>query len=295
MKTLNLVTSTLTAAGLAVASSAFSVAPANAFTLNFDGGFGFTNSEATGATAALEFNFIQEGDDVRLDLAIDNTTDDVSSVFEDRTTSGANQATFMGFAFDLLDSVSVKDFTGSSYFGNWSQNTDLNPFDPFDVAVHKNSKLTGGNPNGGLAAGESTSVSFLFDTALSAVDVESGFESGFLDGSLASGARFQEVGGEDGYEGATSEKVKGGIYTAEAPEPEEPVVEEPEEPEEPVVEEPEESEEPVVEEPEEPEEPVVEEPEEPVETASVPEPSTLVGLGLAFGTMFGVRRRRDNG
>ncbi len=139
------------------------------------------------------------------------------------------------------------------------------PYGSFDVGVHKNNNLVGGNPNGGLTAGQQTSVSFVFETALSVLDVESGFESGFLDGSLASAARFQEVGGEDGYGGATSEKVKGGIYTAEAPEPEEP------------------------------EEPVVEEPEEPVETASVPEPSTLVGLGLAFGTMFGVRRRRDNG
>jgi hypothetical protein len=273
MKQHQLLAVALTTAGLVAASSEFAATPANAFTLNFDANYGSSNSTPTGASAALEFDFIQDGDNVRLDLGIDNTTDTVSSLYDDVETAGSTEATFMGFAFDLLDGLSVKDFTGNDYFGNWSEDASLPPYGTFDLGVHKNNKLTGGNPRGGLIAGKSTSISFLFETDLSAEDVESGFQSGFSDGSLGSVSRFQSVGDENSQE--LSDKLKGGIHFDA----------------------------PVFEAPGSGDDGSNDTSNDDSSTSapktsnqsyqSVPEPSALAGLGL-IGALVGIRRRQDS-
>jgi hypothetical protein len=84
-------------------------------------------------------------------------------------------------------------------------------------------------------------------------------------------------------------------------EPEPPVAENPSEPEPPVAENPSEPEPPVAENPSEPEPPVAEEPSSPTDPseefgdesdiASVPEPTTLLGL-FGLGGFFAAKRKR---
>ncbi|NJO94023.1 MAG: PEP-CTERM sorting domain-containing protein [Hydrococcus sp. RM1_1_31] len=79
----------------------------------------------------------------------------------------------------------------------------MNPFGTFDVAVLDNNNFEGGNANGALPQGQSTSVSFLLSgTNLLANTVESDFFTGFSDGSLKAVARFQQVNA-----GAGSDKL----------------------------------------------------------------------------------------
>lgn len=80
MRTLKLVHSVLTTAGVAIAASALTATNADAFTLTFDSFFGTSNSEGTGAIAQVDFTFVDLGaDTVLLQLGIDNTTDEYSS------------------------------------------------------------------------------------------------------------------------------------------------------------------------------------------------------------------------
>lgn len=293
MKTFYSLTTALTTTGLGLASAAFATLPAQAFTLTFDPGFGTSNNQGTGATAQVKFDFVQQGSDVLLNLDVFNTTDG-TSFLDDVNTAGGNIATFMGFAFDLISGVSVKSYTGNNFFGNYLTNVSLNPFGTFDVGVAKNSNFTGGNPNGGLTAGQDTTVSFVLGTAMSALDVETNFWKGFADGSLNSTARFQAVNA-----GAGSDKLLGGLLAADLPPVEQPPVEEPPVEEPPVVVNPP-VEEPPAEEPPVEEPPVVVNPpsdEEEFEydrTKEVPEPSLLAGLGLVFGAMFKATRRKEN-
>ncbi|MGQ9871857.1 hypothetical protein [Leptodesmis sp.] len=57
-----------TAIGLAIASSMFASNPAEAFTLSINPANGST--ENTGASALLDFNFVQDGSNVLLNLGI---------------------------------------------------------------------------------------------------------------------------------------------------------------------------------------------------------------------------------
>ncbi|MDI9638738.1 PEP-CTERM sorting domain-containing protein [Oscillatoria amoena NRMC-F 0135] len=290
-------TKTIAATGLGLASAVCATLPAQAFTLTFDPGFGTSNNQGTGATAQVKFNFEQKGSDVLLNLDIFNTTKG-SSFLDGTNTAGATASTFMGFAFDLISGVSVKSFTGNSFFGNYLTNVSLPPYEQYDVGVSKNNNFIGGGPNGGLTAGKNTTVSFVLSTALSALDVETNFWKGFADGSLDSAARFQAVNA-----GAGSDKLLGGLLAKDLPPAPQPPVVQPPAPQPPVVVNPPVDEPPVVQPPVE-EPPVVQPPvvvnppsEEEFEydrSKEVPEPSLLAGLGLAFGTMLKISRRKQN-
>lgn len=192
----------LLAAGSAIAASVLSATSAQAFTLTFAPQFGST--ENTGATADVAFTFSDLGSDVQLDLNIFNTTNQ---------TPGAQQATLMGIAFNLIGEVSISSFTGSDIFGNLLLNPTLAPYGSFDVGIAKNNDLQGGNPRGALTEGNSTSVSLIFDTALTATEVESEFLVGFSEATLGAVARFQEVG----VDGDRSDSVLGGTSNSLSP------------------------------------------------------------------------------
>jgi hypothetical protein len=206
MKSTNLFTSLLPqgalagtaalAAGLALASSAFTAAPAQAFSLSISPQYGST--ENTGATAELDFDFVDSAGGVTLNLGIANTTDGTAGL-------GATAATLVGVALDLPSIVSSFNFDpGSSTFVREFFNVSIpglaGPFD-FGMRSAGTGNFVGGNPTAGLTAGQSTSVSFLLTGAnLTAAGAESAFLSGYQSGSLQAAGRFQQVnacGGSD--------------------------------------------------------------------------------------------------
>ncbi len=195
------------AAGLALASSAFTAAPAQAFSLSISPQYGST--ENTGATAELDFDFVDSAGGVTLNLGITNTTDGTAGL-------GATAATLVGVALDLPSIVSSFNFDpGSSTFVREFFNVSIpglaGPFD-FGMRSAGTGNFVGGNPTAGLTAGQSTSVSFLLTGAnLTAAGAESAFFSGFQGGSLSAAGRFQQVSGP-GFSGA-SDKVLAGLVT----------------------------------------------------------------------------------
>lgn len=214
-KTLStLLGSSLLAAGVAIAASALTATSAQAFSLFIDPQYGSSNSPATGSTAKLDFTFSQVGSDVLLNLGIKNTTGTVTPTV---TTSGATASTLVGVGFDLASIISSYTYSaGSSTFTSLYQNASLQPFGTFDVGIRSAGpgNFSGGNPQQGLTAGNSTSVSFtLKGTNLTASGVETAFKTGLSDGSLRAVGRFQQVGGGVNYSGSGSDKVLAGGLT----------------------------------------------------------------------------------
>lgn len=196
-----LVGSTLAAAGLALASSTFTAAPAQAFGLSINPQYGST--ENTGATAFLDFDFVDTIQGVLLNLGIKNTTNGTAGL-------GATQATLVGVALDLLGGAPSYD-AGTSAFTKTYTNVSipgLNNNQSFDFGIRSagNGNFVGGNPQSGLTAGQSSSVSFLLSGITgNAAQVESSFFQGFKDGTLKAAARFQQVNA-----GGGSDKVMAG-------------------------------------------------------------------------------------
>ncbi|MBD2099933.1 PEP-CTERM sorting domain-containing protein [Leptolyngbya sp. FACHB-261] len=201
-----IVTGALTSTGFLQA------APAEAFSLSISPQYGST--ENTGSAASLGFNFSQVGANVLLDLTVSNTTNGTQGL-------GATQSTLVGVAFDLLSGVSVSSYNanGSGFTKLWSDSTaTLNPanlFGTFDVGISPpRNSFAGGNPQQGLTAGNSTSVSFLLSgNSLNASNLGSAFLAGFQDGSLRAAGRFQQVNA-----GGGSDKVRAGVPTPPKPE-----------------------------------------------------------------------------
>jgi hypothetical protein len=204
------------AAGLAIASSAFTATPAQAFSLSIAPQYGST--ENTGATAKLDFNFVQQGAQVLLNLNIKNTTNGSAGL-------GATAATLVGVAFDLPTIVSTFTYNaGSSAFTKTYNNVSIPGLtqNTFSVGIRSAGadNFVGGNPQAGLTAGQSSSVSFLLSgTSLTAANVESAFQSGFQDGSLQAGGRFQQVNAGGGSDKVLAGGVTGGADTTAVPEP----------------------------------------------------------------------------
>lgn len=204
-----LIGSTIAAAGLALASSTFTAAPAQAFSLYINPIYGST--ENTGATALLDFKFVDTVQGVLLQLGIKNTTNGSAG-------RGATSATLVGVAFDLLSGVSAPQSgykPGSSTFTKYYTNPSipgLNNNKPFTVGIRSagSGNFVGGNPTAGLTANQSTSVSFLLNGVTgTAAQVEQAFLQGFKDGTLKAAARFQQVEAP-GISGG-SDKVMAGV------------------------------------------------------------------------------------
>jgi hypothetical protein len=201
------------AAGITLLSSIGAVDPAQAFSVSISPDacpVSKCSTENTGATTLLDFTFTQSGNNVLLNLGINNTTNGTVGL-------GATQATLVGVAFDLISGVSLSAVNydaGSSGFTKFWNNAALNPFDTFDVGISPNRQsFAGGNPKDGLTAGQTTLVSFLLTgNNLNAATVESSFLSGFSNGSLQVAARFQQVNA-----GGGSDKVLGGVIETGTP------------------------------------------------------------------------------
>lgn len=198
--------------GMAIAASVVASHPAQAFTISLDPSQGST--ENTGATALLDFNFVQSGSNVLLNLGITNTTNGSTGL-------GATSATLVGVGFDLPSVLSSFQYNAQgSTFTQLFNDAALNPYGSFDIGIRSDGAgdFAGGNPQQGLTAGQSTLVSFLFSgNNLTAGSVESAFLSGIKDGSLDVVGRFQQVN-----TGGGSDKVLGGITggnSAAVPEP----------------------------------------------------------------------------
>lgn len=181
--------------------------------LVFDPAFGSSNSPATGATAEVDFEFTAVNPPpglFDLELTISNTTGSGSFIDPTIPTSGATESTLMGFGFDLPDGMSIvsgsyQDVNG--FFPYLVFDVTLNPLGTVDVAIQKNSSLTGGNPNGGLTEGLTATVNFdlLTDPILNTAEIEDSFTKGFSNHTLDSFARFQAV------TGGLSDKLGGGL------------------------------------------------------------------------------------
>ncbi|MGD1713556.1 hypothetical protein, partial [Dapis sp. BLCC M172] len=191
----------LSVTGVAIASTVLLPTSAEAFTFNFGADSTSSNSPATGASASVDFGFIQQGSDVKIELGITNTTG--SSIFGD----GATASKLTGIGFDLLDGLSFAgSFNSDGFLDTFIENAAFNPFDTLDVGIADNNNFLGGNANGALAQSQSTNVSFLVSGAnLVAATLENDFFTAFTNQTLDIGARFQQVNA-----GAGSDKLLGG-------------------------------------------------------------------------------------
>ncbi|MEG3926936.1 PEP-CTERM sorting domain-containing protein [Microcoleus sp. D3_18a_C4] len=209
-------TACLATAGLAIASSLLTATQAQAFSLSVAPEYGTTNGIGTGATATLDFNFVQSGADLLLNLGITNTTGTKT------TAGGATDSSLVGVAFDVLSGVSasVQSTSGSSFTSFW-QNVEISGLqkDGFDYGISTpRQEFEGGKVKGGLYKNESTLVSFLLTgSSLSAAQAESAFLTGFQNGTLKAGVRFQDVSGS---RVGDSDKVMAGVSADAEPVPE---------------------------------------------------------------------------
>lgn len=209
-------TACIATAGLVVASSLLTATQAQAFSLSVAPEYGTTNGIGTGATATLDFNFVQSGADLLLNLGITNTTGTQA------TAGGATNSSLVAVAFDVLTGVSasVKSTAEGSTFTKFWQNVDIsglhNGFD-YGISIPRK-EFEGGNANEGLYKNQSTLVSFfLTGSSLSAAQAESAFLTGFQNGTLKAGVRFQQVSGS---KVGDSDKVMAGVSADAEPVPE---------------------------------------------------------------------------
>lgn len=204
--------SALATVGIALAST-LAANPAQAFSLSLDPKFGST--ENTGSTANLDFNFVQSGNNVLLNLGIKNTTNGSTGL-------GATESTLVGVALDLLGG-GVTSYTYNSLSSAFSKTfTNVSIPGPFGNTVFdygirsagSGNTFVGGNPQQGLTAGQSTLVSFLLkgNGSLNAAAVENSFLSRFSSGAMSVAGRFQQVNA-----GGGSDKVLGGFVEKSQP------------------------------------------------------------------------------
>ncbi|MEQ8755278.1 MAG: hypothetical protein RID09_17420 [Coleofasciculus sp. G1-WW12-02] len=106
--TSRLLGSSLLATSIALASSLVSANAAQALTINFDSTSTSTNTPATGASAQVDFNFVDVADGVQLDLRLLNTTNQLATSFG----LGATDSEFVAFGFDLPDFISSYTYKG---------------------------------------------------------------------------------------------------------------------------------------------------------------------------------------
>ncbi|NEO25946.1 MAG: PEP-CTERM sorting domain-containing protein [Kamptonema sp. SIO4C4] len=219
----NFVKTSCLSAGVALSAVALTLAPAEAFSLRFSEDIGST--ESTGSSALADFDFVQDGNNVVLNLTMTNTTD-----------VGVEYSTLVGLGWQNPDGSydTSLDSNGTDFTQLYDPAT-LQPYGNFDLGIRADGggNFSGGNPDGGLGIGESATVKVSYSledgSFLDATNLEQMFsdmyQSAGSDGQLASGdysavARFQQVGTDQ--EG--SDKVLGAYFmeddpAADVPEP----------------------------------------------------------------------------
>ncbi|MEB3293449.1 MAG: hypothetical protein VKJ24_09830 [Synechococcales bacterium] len=199
-----------TSTGSASTSTPVTVLPSASY--SFDALFNPTygSTENTGASAAVNFNFLQIGDKIQLDVTLNNTTNGKAGL-------GATQATLVGLAFDAptLWDLSLKTPGGS--FTKFWEDVDLNPFGTFSYGISPDrNSFGGGNANTGIKVGDAA-IKMSFDlkgTGLTAETASKQFTDLFKSGTAQMATRFQQVNA-----GGGSDKVKGQLMIAEVPPP----------------------------------------------------------------------------
>lgn len=179
----------------------------------------YGSTENTGASARALFTFTDVanggGSDVLLTIDITNTTNGTLGL-------GATAATLVALTFDFPTSDSYV-YSGGTVFPTLytGGGASLPPYGTLDVCIRSSGtgNCVGGNPTSGLTAGQSTTVTFRFDTTLTAAALGNLFVTDYLDeandgGGYDSVARFQQVNA-----GGGSDKVIGRDPPIEAPEP----------------------------------------------------------------------------
>ncbi|MDY7020373.1 MAG: PEP-CTERM sorting domain-containing protein, partial [Cyanobacteriota bacterium] len=126
-----------------------------------------------------------------------------------------------GIGFNLANGVSLVNgsFNNTGFLDTLIENASLPPFGTFDIGIADNNNFQGGNAQQALPEGGSTTASLLLSTTSSASDVEQAFLDLFSDDSNFV-ARFQSVNA-----GAGSDKLLGGIVSANGSDEPEPVPE----------------------------------------------------------------------
>lgn len=245
----------LLATSIALASSLVSANAAQALTINFDSTSTSTNTPATGASAQVDFNFVDVADGVQLDLTLLNTTNQLATSFG----LGATDSEFVAFGFDLPDFISSYTYNSlSSPFTGLFADAEINGAggkNIFDIGIRvPNGKgnptaggFQGGSPSGGLNSGESAQVSFFLNTTSNAQAVEQGFANLFKGQEFRAVARFQAVNGP-GFSGDSDKLLVSTISQSDPGDDSE---------------------------------------------VSVPEPGTLAGLALIGGSLAAARRRKS--
>jgi hypothetical protein len=256
--TSGLLGSGLLATSIALASSLVSANAAQALTLNFDSTSTSTNDPATGASAQVDFDFVDvAGGGVQLDLTLLNTTGQLDSSFG----SGATDSDFVAFGFDVSDSISSYTYDPLSspfdrLFGDASLTSNTvegsavisgaggkNIFD-IGIRVAGKGNFSGGQTAAGLNPGESAQVSFFLDTSDNAQAVEQAFADLFNGQEFRAVARFQNVNAGEGSDKLLVNRISNGDPDDNG-------------------------------------------------DVSVPEPGTLAGIALIGGSLAAARRRKS--
>ncbi|RCJ28883.1 hypothetical protein A6770_00295 [Nostoc minutum NIES-26] len=206
-----LVASSTLTAGVAMMATPTAM-PAQAFQISIGPDYGSTGD--TGASALLDFNFSQSGDRVQLDLGIENTTNGTKGL-------GATAATLIGVAYEGPEidpddiSLASYDKLSSNFSKLWNIDGEppnlaipvLQGLGVFDIAFSlERENFDVGSADGGLEAGESTAVRFLFNTDYAADDLSDALEAAIKNNTVAIAGRFEQVNA-----GGGSDNVLGGI------------------------------------------------------------------------------------
>lgn len=190
--------------------------PAAAFIYSLDSTSQSSNNSATGASASVEFKFSDlSNDQIQVDLTVTNTTGQLEGgLFGDQATSSS----LTGIAFDVFDGLSLVSRNTHGNLDTWLDDVDFNPFSnsvgDFTVALADNNNFEGGNPNGAVATGETSTASFVvtgFTPDTTSSELRERFRQAFESKELDIAARFQQVNA-----GAGSEKLLGGVVIGEA-------------------------------------------------------------------------------
>ncbi len=182
----------------------------------------YGSTENTGASARALFTFTDVAfaghsgnSDVLLTINLTNTTNGTLGL-------GATAATLVALTFDFPTSDTFV-YNGGTVFPTLytGGGASLPPYGTLDVCIRASGtgNCVGGNPSGGLTAGQSTSVTFQFNSALNAAQLGALFLADYLNETNDSGgydsvARFQQVNA-----GGGSDKVIGRDPPFEVPEP----------------------------------------------------------------------------